>query len=142
MTITNNTCAIVNATITFDACLIREEITKCKTLRKIDVVLLVALSSIFIWSIIKNVKLFQKFYKENIEPAILLELVFLTDFSCLFATTLLQKCTELSSIGLLNSVVCSLNFWTMMYLFADLCLIYFDKFIALYWSINYSDMAE
>ena len=49
--------------------------------------------SMLVWSIVKTVKLFKKFYQPNMEPAILLELIFIANFPTMLAAVTLNKLT-------------------------------------------------
>ena len=44
---------------------------------------------LFVWCFYKTVKMFKKFYDENTEPAILLELVFLTNIPLMLGSALI-----------------------------------------------------
>ena len=139
----NNTCDDdVNLNISINACKIinSRKVSTLMTPVEFEVVLLVVFFLFLMLSITLNVKLIKKYYNENTEPAILLELVFLTNFSALFGSAFLIKLVELASFGDLNNMACSLQFWARTSFMADLSLIYLDKVIALYWSTQYNNM--
>ena len=142
MSIMNNTCYDdVNLNTTFNACMLMKKIkmTKSSDLKMVFSIIVIT-SSLLIWSVLKIVKLCKKFLHENVEPAIILELVFLTNFSALFGSFFLLNVSGLSSYGYLDEVACSLFFLARVSFYADLCLIYLDKFVALYWSTEYNDL--
>ena len=88
------------------------------------------------WSVFKIVKLFKKF-GYNMEPSVLLELVFLLNIPAILATTILSKLMAIIDINWLSHIICGIYSFVRTSLLADWCLGYLDKFVALYWSPTY-----
>ena len=92
----------------------------------------------FTWSIVKTVKFFQKFYHNNMEPAVLLELVFIANLPGTIGAIIVTRILALANLGWLIYWLCVLVFWLRLSIYGDSCLVILDKFVALYWSAQYN----
>ena len=126
----------------FDTCTFLESknITKVIEIEisNFEIVQIVVTFLLFIWSSWISIKLYQKFYHENVEPAIVVELVFLINFIALFGGQCLLS--GLGKFRYVGSLICPLSYWARLSFYADICLVYLDKLIALYWNAYYKDM--
>ena len=95
-------------------------------------------TSFFIWSLAKTVAMFKKFYKDSMEPVILLELIFLTNFPVMLGSTSLWGLLWwFDNLGYFENLACSMIYWARLSFMGDGCLCYVDKFVALFWSVHY-----
>ena len=140
LTVANNTCDVANFTTNVCMIMHANKITEFTDLKNFELVQMLILPSVTIWITYKIVHLIKRFYTENSEPAIIFELVFLANIPALYGFLFLLNVTRLAGYYLLEEFVCSLLFWARVSFYADVCLIFLDKFVALYWSLNYNDL--
>ena len=94
---------------------------------------------LLIWSVMKTVKFFQKFCHNNMEPAVLLELVFLVNLPTMMGLMVVMRILALANLSWLIYWFCVQLNLVRISLFGDSCLVIIDKFVALYWSAHYKE---